>query len=50
MKRALLVVPLVFAAPVSERAWLVPLLGGVALALVLAAALLVVVRRGRRTA
>ena len=37
-------------APVSERAWLVPLLGGVALALVLAAALLVVVRRGRRTA
>ena len=48
MKRALLVVPLVFAAPVSERAWLVPLLGGLSLALVLGVALVVVVQRGRR--
>ena len=35
-------------APASERPWLGPLLGGLALAVVLAAALVVVVRRGRR--
>ena len=36
------------AAPVSERAWLVPLLGGLALALLLAASLVFVFWRGRR--
>ena len=35
-------------APASDRAWLVPLLGGLALALGLGVALVVVVRRGRR--
>lgn len=35
-------------APGRDRGWLVPLLGGTALALVLAAALVVVVRSGRR--